>query len=958
MRAVAKTLVLVAMALAVPAGSGAAVAPYGKNDAGGFRNVLPPGEKGVGNAADLAAFTLDGTYPEHWVDQQPLYDGLLYAAAEPSFGMADVRAHYKDATFGVRAGDVESEISPRPGVTIVRDSAYGVPHIYGETRADAMFGTGYAGAADRLFLMDILRHTGKAELSSFIGGSAGNRAMDRGQWQAAPYTDAELEAQAAMAPDVYGKRGERLLADLDAYIEGINAYVAEALINPALLPAEYAALGKLPEAWTRGDVIATASLIGGIFGKGGGRELASAETLHALVERFGRKRGRRAWRDFRFKDDPEAPTTVAGRFPYESTNPFAKRGLALPDRGSVEPAPVAPPLSRAERSASEPAEPYGDIGQALLGAIGSGPSHASHWELIPGTESATGRPVAVLGPQVGYYVPQVLMEMDVHGPGIDARGATFPGVNLYVLLGHGRDYAWSATTATSDNVDTFAEVLCEDDFHYRYKGDCLPMEALERDNSWVPNGVDMTPPGSETLTAYRTVHGIVYARGEVDGKQVAFVSSRSTYRHEADSALFFQRMNDPRFMRGGARAFHKAAKDMNFAFNWSYLDDTDIAYELTGWYPQRARGVSTDFPVLGTGRFDWRGYDPETNTAGLGAAAPAPPRRKPADAGLVEQQAGARLVGGRRPVGLWADLPGRVAHRPDPARDSRLTDAQPSRAGEAPGAGGDDGRARVRAAADHAPRAWPGPRRAPRGGGHAPRLAPLGRLPPRPRRVRLVRRRRGRDPDGRVVPAAARGRVQPGARRRGVRRRARHDRLRRSRTRLPCRTRLLRRLVRVRVEGPARPVRPAPARGVQPLLLRARLEGKVPAGAAEVAGRRARRHARRPVRVRRLRGRPPGELLGHEPTDGGVGDQPRAIRVPEPADLPADRLRGALAASTFEARRPPPSVALGVPRAPNATVASRGHGRVAPNANTSASRPDRNQAPIGSGLLERRVIAA
>ena len=75
------------------------------------------------------------------------------------------------------------------------------------------------------------------------------------------------------------------------------------------------------------------------------------------------------------------------------------------------------------------------------------------------------------------------MEEDIHGPGLDARGATFPGVNLLVLLGHGRDYAWSATTATSDNIDTFAEVLCQDDFHYLYKGQCRPMEELDRTNT-------------------------------------------------------------------------------------------------------------------------------------------------------------------------------------------------------------------------------------------------------------------------------------------------------------------------------------------------------------------------------------------------------------------------------------------------------------------------------------------
>ena len=85
-----------------------------------------------------------------------------------------------------------------------------------------------------------------------------------------------------------------------------------------------------------------------------------------------------------------------------------------------------------------------------------------------------------MGPQVGYYVPQILMEEDLHGPGIDARGAAFPGVNLYVELGHGRDYAWSATTANSDNIDTFAESLCQDDFHYLWHGKCLAMDKLDR----------------------------------------------------------------------------------------------------------------------------------------------------------------------------------------------------------------------------------------------------------------------------------------------------------------------------------------------------------------------------------------------------------------------------------------------------------------------------------------------
>ena len=589
--------------LAFPAGAGAAVAPYGADDAGGFRNVLPPGSAGTANALDFAQFTATGARPAHWDDQVPLYEELLYAS--PTLTDPDVTKYFKDATFGVKPEDVASSESPRPGVTILRDRQYGVPRVYGDTRGDVLFGAGYIGAQDRLFLMDILRHTGRAQLSSFAGGSAGNRAMDRTQWTVAPYTEEDLQRQIDLADDIYGAQGAQLQADLAEYVAGINAYIAEARMDPSKLPFEYTAFEQQPRDWTGTDVIATASLIGGIFGKGGGNEVRSALAYRALEDRFGRRRGRRVWSDLRHKNDPEAPTTVhRKRFPYQTRSAFSKRGLALPDRGSVEWVEPAPPIAAAAARAD------GDSFGSLLARSRAFPAHASNWELVAARHSATGRPIGVLGPQVGYYVPQILMEQELHGPGFDARGAAFPGVNVSVQLGHGRDYAWSATTANTDNVDTFAEVLCEDEFHYRYKGECVAMEKLERTNSWRPTLGDDTPAGSETLTAYRTVHGIVVARGTVRGRKVAFTSARTTYFHEADSAIGFFCLNDPQCVRD-PESFRRAVDDINFGFNWGYIDAEKTAYQQSGWYPKRARGTSPDFPVLGTGRFDWRGYDPD-----------------------------------------------------------------------------------------------------------------------------------------------------------------------------------------------------------------------------------------------------------------------------------------------------------------------------------------------------------
>ena len=91
-------------------GAEAPVQPYGTNDAGGFRNVLPAGENGLDNAAQLAEFQLNGTYPPHFKDQLPLYAGLIYAS--PTLTHEQIASYFKDATFGVKEGDVASTESP------------------------------------------------------------------------------------------------------------------------------------------------------------------------------------------------------------------------------------------------------------------------------------------------------------------------------------------------------------------------------------------------------------------------------------------------------------------------------------------------------------------------------------------------------------------------------------------------------------------------------------------------------------------------------------------------------------------------------------------------------------------------------------------------------------------------------------------------------------------------------
>jgi hypothetical protein len=202
-------------------------------------NILPPGSNGNVDAADLLALgvtnlptaladgstgaltTATPTSPAHFADQLEMYDALG-KVSPGTLADGDLTKYYKDARLGVADADVVSTETPRPGVTIKRDR-FGVPHIKGVTDEDVAFGAGYANIEDRMFLTDVLRHTGAARMSEFLGPSAANQAMDASQLRIAASTHDQAAAQIAAVTRRYPVEGQRLLDRLDAMIAGMNA---------------------------------------------------------------------------------------------------------------------------------------------------------------------------------------------------------------------------------------------------------------------------------------------------------------------------------------------------------------------------------------------------------------------------------------------------------------------------------------------------------------------------------------------------------------------------------------------------------------------------------------------------------------------------------------------------------------------------------------------------------------
>ena len=601
-------LVLTATLIATPVGaSDPPTQPYGARDGAiTALNILPPGQGEYQNGPEQAS----GQQSPHNFDQIEPYDRMVQGA--PGITKGELDKYFKDATFGVKADDIAREYSPRDGVTVLRDKGFGVPHVYGTTRDDVMFGAGYVSAEDRLFMMDTLRHVGRGRLSEFLGASEANLASDRAVYRSAGYSEEELEAMIERLKELDPELGPLAYADLMAYVDGINQYIAEARIDPRKLPAEYEALQIVPEDWKPTDTVAVASLIGSQLGVGGGGEVDNASFIGALEKKgFTFRQARKILRDFNFPDDPESPVTTSKRFVWNTNlGKLDKRSRAFPDN----PASVQDQYQLAQMPSQVDA-PWGPIPLTF-------PDAKSNALLVGSDLSASGRPVGVIGPQVAYWSPEILMELDVHGPGIDARGVGFPGISQYVLLGRGADYAWSATSAGGDQVDTFVEKLCEpgggeatvDSNGYMKDGKCVEM--YSRTDTWEakPTAAGVPPETVVVeMTTQRTDSGIVQARGKVNGKPVAFTELRASFMKEVDSALTYVEISDPERING-PEDFQRAFARFTFTFNWFYLDDEDIAFQLGGTHPLRARNIDPDLPVWGTGEWDWRGSLSFANT--------------------------------------------------------------------------------------------------------------------------------------------------------------------------------------------------------------------------------------------------------------------------------------------------------------------------------------------------------
>ncbi len=507
------------------------------------RNIIPSGQKGT--------LPIDST------------QALMYDALTPLFNKvtnADINKYFKSEKLGTSAdGPYTEEVVPKAGVTIKRDK-YGVPHVIATTYDGGIWAAGWIAAQDRGLLLQQARNNARVAAIDVPGLSAIGLVSSLQNFQPSAETEAVVAKQ-TKALQAKGKEGRAVLRDIDTYISGINDYL------DANSPAT-------PD-WTRNDVYAVNALKNQFLGVGGGDEARRSQFLGGLIKRLGAKKGWKVFNDLRQQKNEESPTSIDGRFPYEPV-PSKKSGSVILDPGSytrVNPVQGGEPLSAPQPHAQ-----------------------ASNTLMITKGKSATGRPLMVGGPQIGYFAPGLTYEIDMNAPGLTWRGATsapFPG---YLLIGRGQDFATTLTSASGDVIDQFAETLCGgSQTKYLYKGKCRDMGIF---NAGTLNG--------DPVVFNTTVHGPVVGYGKVKGKTVAISSKRSSYGKDVLDLMFNRRLSNGSVK--GPQSFYEAASKTPQTFNSFYIDNKNVALYTSGLLPMRDKRVDPGLLTKGTGQYEWKGF--------------------------------------------------------------------------------------------------------------------------------------------------------------------------------------------------------------------------------------------------------------------------------------------------------------------------------------------------------------
>lgn len=440
---------------------------------------------------------------------------------------------------------------------------WGVPHIYASTPHDAFFAQGWNAARDRLWQIDMWRRSGLGELAAVLGSSY--VAQDRAIRLFIYRGDMEKEWAA------YGSDAKR---NTEAFVAGINAFVAAAKADTVLMPLEFKLAGYKPDFWKADDVVRVRN-----------HGLAGNVLLQVMRAQVACKEKRLAAADLLFKISP----------PWTPIFPEGLDLCTIPphvlDTYQLAQKPVA--FGPKEHTASATAVPDRT---EVTGADYRGRNEGSNNWVISPRKTTTGRPILANDPHRNLDVPSLRYIAHVVAPGLNVIGAGEPALPG-ITIGHNEQIAFGITVFPIAQEDLYVyETNPQNPDEYRYRDGWEPMRTLHE-------SIAVQDASDVQVELKFTRHGPVV------------LEDRAHHRAYAVRAAWLDTGGAPYF---GSMGYLRAKDIKQFAAalrHWAEPGENHIYADTTGkigWFPAGFTPIRSNsdglLPLPGDGRYEWGGY--------------------------------------------------------------------------------------------------------------------------------------------------------------------------------------------------------------------------------------------------------------------------------------------------------------------------------------------------------------
>ena len=449
-------------------------------------------------------------------------------------------------------------------VEVLRDQ-WGVNHIYANNEHDLFFTQGYCAAKDRLFQFEIWRRQATGTVAEILGARELKRDIGTRLFK----FRGDLKKELAH----YHENGQAII---QAYVDGVNAYITEANAKPALLPIEFKILKIRPAKWTAEIVISRhQGLLGNIT-----QEL----NLGRAVSTVGEKKVKELiW--FHPKDpNLKLDTAIRGDLlkadilalynAYRKEVEFTKSDIAEQDEDDVSALDI---LNKRKELADFLPE------QEMEGS--------NNW-IISGRKTASGFPMLANDPHRKIAVPSLRYIVHLVAPGWNVVGGGEPEIPG-VSIGHNEFGAWGLTIYETDGEDLYVyniNPLHKDE--YWYKGQWVKMKTIT-ENIKIKNAA------TQTVQLNYTVHGPVTFIDSVNNKAYAIKCAWMEVGGAPYLAsLRIDQANSWESFREACAYSHIPGENMIWADKKG-----NIGWQAVGIIPIR-KNFSGYVPIPGDGRFE------------------------------------------------------------------------------------------------------------------------------------------------------------------------------------------------------------------------------------------------------------------------------------------------------------------------------------------------------------------